>query len=87
MRVDLTKCWNPKNLFKKTEKVVSRPADREQVIDWYRTTQRPKKIGFNAEGNVQEWFHGLFVFFFAYSKFGIRFSKNCFYERKANFQS
>ena len=58
--MDTTKCWNPKNLFKKTEKPIPRPANREQVIEWYRSTQRPKKIGFTPEGTVCEWFHGEF---------------------------
>ena len=61
MKIDLRKCWNPKSLFNKTEKPVPRPAGREQVIDWYKSTQKPKKIGFNAEGNVHEWFHGKYV--------------------------
>ena len=58
MKIDFRKCWNPKSLFTKTEKPVPRPAGREQVIDWFKTTQRPKKIGFNSEGNAHEWFHG-----------------------------
>ena len=52
----LSKC--PGNLFKKTDKPVPRPASREQVIDWFKTTQVPKKVGYDDEGNVCQWFHG-----------------------------
>jgi len=54
------KCWNPSQLFKKngTENAIQRPNSREEVIDWYKTTQRPKNIGFNQDKTICEWFHG-----------------------------
>jgi len=54
-----TEFWSKcPNIFNKTEKPVPRPASRDQVIDWFRTTQKPKKVGFDEEGNVCQWFHG-----------------------------
>ena len=54
------KCWNPSQLFKKngTENAIQRPNSREEVIDWYKTTQRPKNIGFNQDKTICDWFHG-----------------------------
>merc|ERR1712227_1173365 len=57
--VDPTRCWNPGKLFKKDQKPVPRPASREQVIEWWKITQKSKKIGMQKDGTVIEWFHGL----------------------------
>jgi hypothetical protein len=56
--IDPTKCWNPGKLFQKDEKPVPRPSSRDQVVEWWKSVQKPKKIGIAKDGNVQEWFHG-----------------------------
>ena len=56
--VDPTKCWNPGKLFKKEDKPVPRPSGRDQVIEWWKATQKTKKVGMEKDGTVTQWFHG-----------------------------
>ena len=73
--VDPRKCWNPSKLFQKeSEKPVPRPTSRDQVIDWFKKTQKPRRVVYQKDNTIFPWFHGrirfqkqfiIFLFFIA----------------------
>ena len=61
--VDPRRCWNPSKLFQKeSEKPVPRPASRDQVIDWFKKTQKPRRVVYQKDNTIYPWFHGKLFF-------------------------
>ena len=61
--VDPRKCWNPSKLFQKeAEKPVPRPTSRDQVIDWFKKTQKPRRVIYQKDNTIFPWFHGRNLF-------------------------